>query len=300
MSDKLLSGAALAAAGIAAAGLLSARPAQAATPTTHVTLYFSTPPAGAGTDPNVVQIPNTSTNFPAGSAGVSPLDVQIVNFALFVETLEAERYRQTIARLTVGGTDMFGNHIDGLNLSANTTTGLDVLLVNGFGQTEMQQRDILATTLYGTSTAGAPINPFLDPTQYLYDFGINSLDRVAAVTGILTAETIGVSAYLGGSGLLAIQSQFLAPAASFLGVEARHAAGVAYALNALNGTAIHTAPLVTDPKNIIGITGGDMPLTADQVLNQGGQVAPGLLPTTGGATPPITGPAGFTYRPNAA
>jgi hypothetical protein len=297
MSDKLLSGAALAAAGIAAAGLLSARSAQAAsTPTTHVTLYFSAPPAGAGTDPNVVQIPNTSTNFPQGIQGT--MDVQIVNFALFVETLEAERYRQTIARLTTGGTDMFGNPISGLGLTANTTSGLDVLLVNGFGQTEMQQRDILATTLYGTSSTGAPINPFLDPTQYLYDFGINNLDRVGAVTGILTAETIGVSAYLGGSGLLAIQSPFLAPAASFLGVEARHAAGVAYALNALNGTTIHTAPLTTDTPNKIGITGGDMPLTADQVLNQGGQVAPGLLPTTNGATPAITGPAGFVYRPS--
>jgi hypothetical protein len=293
MSDKLLSGAALAAAGIAAAGLLSARSAQAATPTTHVTLYFSAPPAGAGTDPNVVQIPNTSTNFPTAST-----DVQIVNFALFVETLEAERYRQTIARLTTGGTDMFGNPISGLGLTANPTSGLDVLLVNGFGQTEMQQRDILATTLYGTTSTGAPNNPFLDPTQYLYDFGINNLDRVAAVTGILTAETIGVSAYLGGSGLLAIQSPFLAPAASFLGVEARHAAGVAYALNALNGTTIHTAPLTTDTPNKIGITGGDMPLTADQVLNQGGQVAPGLLPTTNGATPAITGPAGFVYRPS--
>jgi hypothetical protein len=294
MSDKLLSGAALAAAGIAAAGLLSARSAQAAsTPTTHVTLYFSAPPAGAGTDPNVVLVPNTSTNFPTAST-----DVQIVNFALFVETLEAERYRQTIARLTTGGTDMFGNPINGLGLTANPTSGLDVLLVNGFGQTEMQQRDILATTLYGTTSTGAPNNPFLDPTQYLYDFGINNLDRVAAVTGILTAETIGVSAYLGGSGLLAIQSPFLAPAASFLGVEARHAAGVAYALNALNGTTIHTAPLTTDTPNKIGITGGDMPLTADQVLNQGGQVAPGLLPTTNGATPAITGPAGFVYRPS--
>ena len=297
MSDKLLSGAALVAAGVAAAGLLSARSAQAAsTPTTHVTLYFTTPPADAATNPNVVQIPNTSTNFPTASS-----DIQIANFALFVETLEAERYRQTILRLTTGTTsaattDMFGNPIAGLNLTADTAAGLDVLLVNGFGQTEMQQRDILSSVLYGNPSS----NPFLDTTKYLYDFGINALDRVAAVTGILTAETIGVSAYLGGSGLLAIKSSLLAPAASFLGVEARHAAGIAYALNALNNSTIHTAPLTTDPKNIIGITGGDMPLTADQVLNQGGQVAPGLLPLLNGVTPAITGPAGFTYRPNLA
>lgn len=283
MSDKTLSGAAMAAAGAAAVGLLAARSAQAATPTTHVTFYFTTPPAATGA--NVVQIPSTSTNFTAGST-----DVKILNFALAVETIEAERYRQSILRLTTGGTDMFGNPITGLGLS---TTDLDVLLVTGFAQTEMQQRDVLATTLYGSPSA----NPFLDVTQYLFDFGINSLSRTAAVTGIYTAETIGVSAYLGGSGLLAVKSPFLAPAASFLGVEARHAAGLAYALNALNGPGIQTAPLNTDT-NTLGVTGGDQPLTADQVLNQGGQVAAGLLPATGGVTPAISGPNGFVYRPS--
>lgn len=283
MSDKTLSNAALAAAGLAATGLMAARSAQAATPTTHVTFYFTTPPS-ATADPNVVQIPSTSTNF----ATASP-DVQVLNFALAVETIEAERYRQSILRLTTGGTDMFGNPINGLGLS---TSSLDVLLVTGFAQTEMQQRDVLATTLYGSPAA----NPFLNQANYLFDFGINSLDRTGTVTGIYTAETVGVSAYLGGSGLLSIQSPFLAPAASFLGVEARHAAALAYALNALGGTTIQTAPLATD-KNTIGINGADQPLTADQVLYQGGQVAAGLLPATGGKTPAQSGPNGFVYRP---
>lgn len=274
MSDKTISGAALAAAGVAAAGLLSARAAQAATPTTHVTFYFSTPPAATSAD--VVQIPGTG-------------DTHVLNFALAVETIEAERYRQSIARLTGGGTDDFGNPINGLGLS---TTDLDVLLVTGFAATEMQQRDVLATTLYGSPAA----NPFLDRAQYRFDFGINSLDRTGTVTGIYTAETIGVSAYLGGSGLLTIKSPFLAPVASFLGVEARHAAGLAYALNQLNGVTLQTAPLNTDT-NSIGISGADMPLTADQVLHQGGQVAAGLLPATGGVTPAVTGPKGFVYRP---
>lgn len=282
MSDKNLTGAALAAAGVAAAGLLASRSAQAATPTTHVTFYFTTPPSGATT--NVIQVPKTSTNFTTAST-----DVQILNFALAVETIEAERYRQSIARLTGGGTDDFGNPINGLNLAP---TELDILLVTGFAQTEMQQRDVLATTLYGSPAA----NPFLDKTKFRFDYGINGLDRTGAVTGIYTAETIGVAAYLGGSGLLSIKSPFLAPAASFLGVEARHAAGLAYALNALNGPRLQTAPLATD-KNSIGIPGADMPLTADQVLYIGGQVAPGLLPATGGVTPPQSGPNGFVYLP---
>ncbi len=296
MSDKILSGAALAAAGIAAAGLMAASPAQAASaPTTHVTLYFTAlPPGTVAGDPNTILIPNTSTNFPTGSTGI---DIQILNFALFVETLEAERYIQSIARLGSGGTDQFGNPIIGLNVGpGNTTNNLDVLLVNGFAQTEMQQRDIIATTLYGSPSA----NPFLDTTKYVYDFGINNLQRSDVVANISVAETIGVAAYLGGSGLLQIKSPFLAPAASFLGVEARHAASLAYAVNVLNNAQIlQTAPLATDANTPFGINGGDQPLTADQILYAKGKVANGLLPAAlGGVTPAITGPNGFTFRPN--
>ncbi len=293
MSDKILSGAALTAAGVAAASLLAARPAAAAVPTTHVTFYFSALPAGAAaSDPNVVKIPSVSTNYTSPST-----DVQILNFALAVETIEAERYRQVIARLTGGGTDMFGRPIAGLGLSPNTTSNLDLTLLIGFAATEGQQRDIISTTLYGSPSA----NPFLDKTKYLYDFGINALDRGAAVASVHTAETIGIGAYLGGSGLLQIKSPFLAPSASFLGVEARHAAGLAYALNALNLTPakISTAPLATDKNSVgPGISGADQPLTADQVLNTGGQVFPDLLPATNGVTPAISGPAGFVYRPS--
>ena len=255
----------------------------AATPTTHVTLYFDAAPAGA---PNLVQIANASPKYPVGSS-----DVKILNFALAVETIEAERYRQTIARLTTGGTDMFGNPIIGLGVSP---AELDVQLLTGFYATEGQQRDFIASTLYGSPAA----NPFLDQTQYLYDYAINTLDRTMATMGVYVAETIGVGAYLGGSGLLAVESPFLAPSASFLGVEARHAASLAYALNALSGTgALQTAPLSTDT-GVGNAPGVDTALTADQVLNSKGKVATGLLPATGGVTPAISGPAGFVYRPS--
>ena len=62
MSDKILSGAALAAAGVAAAGLLSARSAQAATPMTHVTLTFAAPPATPSASAR--QIPNIVHELP--------------------------------------------------------------------------------------------------------------------------------------------------------------------------------------------------------------------------------------------
>lgn len=293
MSDKILSGAALAAAGVAAAGLLSARSAQAATPTTHVTLTFAAPPATPGA--SALQIPST-----AGPSFQSPsAAVQVVNFALFVETLEAERYRQSIARLGSGGVDNFGNPITGLGLgSGDTGANLDILLVNGFAQTEMQQRDILANTLYGSPS----LNPFLSTSSnsfgFAYDFGINSLQRADVVANLSVAETIGVGAYLGGAGLL-LGTPFLAPSAAFLGVEARHAAGLAYAYNQLLGTAaLQTAPLATD-KNTLGVPGADMLLTPDMILNAGGTVAAGLLPASfGGQIPKYTGPTGFTYLAN--
>ena len=301
MSDKLLSGAALAAAGVAAAGLLSARSAQAATPTTHVTLTFSAPPATPSA--SALQIPNTSPNFPAGTASVAPLAVQVVNFALFVETLEAERYRQSIARLGSGGVDNFGGPINGLGLgSGDTGANLDILLVNGFAQTEMQQRDILATTLYGAPN----MNPFLSTSAntfgFAYDFGINNFQRSDVVANLSVAETIGVGAYVGGAGLL-LGTPFLAPAASFLGVEARHAASLAYAVNLLAGSqVIQTAPLATDKSPLapsLPFLGADDPLTPDQILNAGGTVAAGLLPASfGGKIPIYTGPTGFTYLAN--
>ena len=164
MSDKTLSGAALAAAGLAAAGLMAARTAQAATPTTHVTFYFTDAPGGhAGA--NVVQIPSTATNFTTASP-----DVQVLNFALAVETIEAERYRQTIARLTTGGTDMFGNPINGLGLDT------DLLWMSCSSRALRPDRDAAAGRARHHAVRQPRRNPFLDQAHYLFDFGINSLE----------------------------------------------------------------------------------------------------------------------------
>ena len=89
-----------------------------------------------------------------------------------------------------------------------------------------------------------------------------------------TAETIGVSAYLGGSGLLSINPRSSPRRPRSWASKPATPPALAYALNALNGATLQTAPLATD-KNTIGINGADQPLTADQVLYQGGQVAAG-------------------------
>lgn len=286
-ATTLLRGAALATAGIAAASLLSSRAAQAAAPNpaTAVTLYFSAvPPAGS---PNPIQIPSTSTN-----AGSGPV-VQGLNYAFALETLEAEFYRQVIARLTGGGTDMFGNAITGLGAS-----GTDVNLVMEFGQVENDHRDFLANTLYGTTDITK--NPYIQ-MGLKFDFGINSMDRPTVVQTTYTVELHGVMAYSGAAPSL-IGSQYLAIAAAILGTEARHTSGLAFAVNGLAGhQVVETAPL-PGPPLIAGHPdenqARDDSLMPDQILWQGGDIKfpLGTIPQ-GGHLTPVSGPGGFVFKP---
>ena len=277
MSDTqtLVRGAGLAAAGLAAASLLSAKPAQAATTGTATTLYFATAPAGVT---GAVQVPGTG-------------DTQVLNFALALETLEAELYRQAILRLTTGGTDMFGNTITGLGLAS---TELDVKYLTEFAVIEAQHRDFLTKALGGNwvTTAGAKFDFGFADTN---NFGLPALTRLQTVQLVYAAEQTGVSAYLGGAGVLTPGSSNLTYAAAIVGTEARHTTAVAIVLNGptFNETPkLATAPLVGD-KGILGSTGTDVPLTPDQVLNTGGTVAADTTVKGDGVINPVSGPKGY-------
>lgn len=231
----------------------------------HVTLYFSAPPPAS--DPNPVAVPGTG-------------DVKVLNFALALETLEAELYRQALARLTSGGTDDLGNAITGLGVS-----GTDVDYVQEFGKIENQHRDFLTGALGGNWVAKAGAK---------FDFGINSLSRKEVVELVYAAELTGISAYLGGTGPGGLQpgGKNLAYAAAILGTEARHTTAVAIVLNGplFNETPkLETAPLVNEN------SGKDYPLTPDQILYEGGTVGAGLTP--GGKINPVSGPNGFVVLP---
>jgi hypothetical protein len=275
MSDTqtALRGAALATAGLAAASLLSAKSAQAATTGTPVTLYFTTSPSTGA-----LQVPGTG-------------DTQVLNFALALETLEAELYRQALARLTTGGTDMFGQTITGLNLAANQQ---DVKYIAQFALIENQHRDFLTAALKGNwvTAAKAKFDFGIADTN---NFGTAPLNRLQTVQLVYAAEQTGVSAYLGGAGALTPGSTNLTFAAAILGTEARHTTAVAIVLNAppLNETPkLATAPLVGDA-GILGSKGTDVPLTPDQVLNTGGAVAPDTTVAGDGKINPVSGPKGF-------
>ena len=267
--NGLLRGAALTAAGIAAASLLTGKSAQAATTGTAITLYFTTAP---GTGATFVQIPGTG-------------DVQVLNYALAAETLEAELYRQAVLRLTTGGADMFGQTITGLGV-----TGPDVTYLQEFAVIEAQHRDYLTAALKGNwvTTAGAKFDFGFADTN---NFGAPALTRLQTVELVYAAELTGVSAYLGAIPLFNPAKTYLSVAAAILGTEARHTAFLAATLNGppfnLAG-ALKTAPLANEN------SGRDTPLTPDQVLNQGGTIlAPDNTVAGDGAIGPISGPKGF-------
>ena len=275
MSDTqtLVRGAGIAAAGLAAASLLSAKPAQAATTGTPVTLYFSASP-GAG----ALQVPGTG-------------DTQVLNFALALETLEAELYKEALMRLTTGGTDMFGNTITGLNVDPNE---LDVKYLTEFATVEAQHRDFLTAALGGNwvTTAKAKFDfGFADANN----FGVPALSRLATVQLIYAAEQTGISAYLGGAGVLTPGSANLTYAAAILGTEARHTTAVAIILNGPTFSEtpkLATAPLASDA-GILTSKGTDIPLTPDQVLNTGGTVAADTTVAGDGKINPVSGAKGF-------
>ncbi len=261
---------------------------------THVTLYFTANPNTAGT--TNVAIPTGP--FSALTSTPSP-DIKVLNFALALETLEAQLYKDALARLTTGGTDSMGQTITGLNV-----TGADVNYLTEFGTIEASHQAFLTTALGGNwaLTAGVTFDfGFADTNS----FGTAPLTRLQTIQLVYAAEQTGVSAYLGGAGPggLTPGGPYLGIAASILGTEARHTAAVAILLNGPlfnEAPKLATAPLVYPTKDL-GTGGGpglDMALAPDDILYLGGQVAPDTTVSGTGKINPISGPNGFVFLPS--
>ena len=257
---------------------------------THVTLYYTANPNTAGT---------TNVAIPTGPFGAlttapSP-DIKVLNYALALETLEAQLYKDALARLTGGGTDSLGQTITGLNLAASE---LDVTYLTEFGKIEAEHQAFLEGALGGNwaASAGAKFDfGFADTNQ----FGRPALTRIQTVQLVYAAEQTGVSAYLGGAGPggLTPGSTNLAYAASILGTEARHTSAVAILLNGApfnESPKLATAPLATD-KGTGGGPGLDLALAPDAVLYGSGQVAADTTVAGNGTINPISGPNGFVF-----
>ncbi len=227
---------------------------------TKVTAFFTTDPGGGAT-----VIPGTG-------------DIKVLNYALALEDLEADLYSQAVARLTGGGTSGIGTVIPGLNVAS----GDDLTYINRFLTIEQDHAAFLRAAI---TQAGGPVIPV-----FTYDFGIQNMTRQQVLQLVYTAELTGVSAYEGAIPFFSTKN-YLPVAAGILGTEARHTAVLAAVLNLqfAQSPAVSTAPLFTESQ------GRDTPLTPDQILYQGGTVAPSLTVPTGGTTNPVSGPNGFIY-----
>jgi len=131
-------------------------------------------------------------------------DLKVLNYALTLEFLEADFYKQVIA--------------SGLVKDAKVAS-----IAKKFGQTEQEHVDALIATI--KKLGGKPVDAPKTKFQPTLDKGLKAVLETAA-----TVENLGAAAYLGQAGNIK-SKEVLAAALSIHSVEARHAA----ALNILVG-----------------------------------------------------------------
>ena len=173
-------------------------------------------------------------NFP-GIPGRSEDEV-VLNYALTLENLEADLYRQALniasgqsitAPLRSGlpsgptGTNGYTLAISAGGIASEFVTPAFVYLAQ-YAYVEAAHRDFLRTAL---QSIGAPVAA-PNPKGYTAPLG-NTLSSLLSV--ILTLEETGVRAYLGAAGFIT-NVQYLTTAVAIHSTEARHSAAVNYVL----------------------------------------------------------------------
>ena len=159
----------------------------------------------SGTTPSGSESPPEASPSGQGAAGESAAgDLEILNYALTLEYLEADFYAQVID-------------------SGLVKDKMLVELAKAFGETEQAHVDALKMTIesLGGTAVEAPKTKF----GPVLDKGLKTVLETAA-----TVENLGAAAYLGQAGRIE-SKEILAAALSIHSVEARHAA----ALNQLVG-----------------------------------------------------------------
>ena len=170
-----------------------------------------------------------SANFP-GIPGQNE-NIVVLNYALTLETLEADLYRQALniaAGLPVttplpADVSSYTQAVGNGSVSA-TLAPVGFLYLKQYAAVEAAHRDFLRTVIPTLGGTPVPANP------KGYTAGLSAgADLGTILTLIRTVEEEGVRAYLGAAGFLTDLSLIQA-ASSIYTTEARHSAGVNYVL----------------------------------------------------------------------
>lgn len=140
-------------------------------------------------------------------------DVEVLNYALTLEYLEAEFYRQ-------------GN-------AASLLSGKEATYLARIGADEDAHVSAITQTIQKLS--GTPV------AAPAVDFGTSFSSRDAFLKTSHTFENLGVQAYLGAAGFIK-DKQILQAAAGIFGVEARHAAIIGNLLNLTPEGGVYMGP----------------------------------------------------------
>jgi len=188
------------------------------------------------------------------AAGDFTSDIDVLNYALTLEYLEAAFYQQ-------------GNQaglLDGVEKDYLATIQSD----------EEYKVKALTTTI--VTLGGTPVEaPWVD-------FGGSFADRNSYLTTSVTFENVGVGAYLGAAGYIQDKS-ILQAAAGIFGVEARHAAVVANLLNLPAEGGVYKGAFETP------IAKADVLAAVTPFLSQMSGGMPAGAPDTGGGSTAETG-----------
>lgn len=179
------------------------------------------------------------TNFP-GIPGRSADEV-VLNYALTLENLEADLYRQALnlasgrpltEPLSANPADYTLAVSDG-GLGALANPGFAYL--QQFAYIETAHRDFLRVAIQ--SGGGDPVK--INPSGYKFASPVNA-DLRSILTAILPLEETGVRAYLGAAGFMN-NFDLLTTAVAIHSTEARHSAAIAYILGLDPGPTFRTA-----------------------------------------------------------
>jgi hypothetical protein len=169
----------------------------------------------------------------------SPTVVDVLQFALNLEYLEAEFYTVAVSGKRIND-PMFGIGIDGTGTPGATTGGAQVnfgnnLVFTGSVAAEIGKDERAHVTLLRTALMDAGITPIAKPAINLNALGIGFANEAQFLTLARIFEDIGVTAYGGAAQLSSVtNSPYIGTAARILAAEAEHVGNIRLQVARLN------------------------------------------------------------------